>query len=173
MTFSLHAATVPGYRQMLGSLAGLLDKAESWCGERGIAPANIIGARLAADMHPFSYQVKSAVVHSVGAIAGARQGSFSPDTSPPPETFAALKARVAAALATLAAIEPGTVDGLIGKDVRFSIGERGIDFTAEDFLLSFSQPNFYFHVTTAYAILRANGLPIGKRDYLGAWRKKA
>jgi hypothetical protein len=172
MAFSLYAATVPTYRQILGSVSGLLERAESFCGEKGIAPEEMIQARLAPDMLPFGYQVKSAAVHSLGAIEGVRKGVFSPDTTVPPDTFAGLKARIADTLARLAAIEPTEIDGFIGRDMRFAFGERHIDFTAEEFLLSFSQPNFYFHATTAYDILRWKGVPLGKRDFMGKLRKR-
>ncbi len=171
MTFSLYTATVPSYLQILESLSGLLDKAESFCAEKKIAPELIIEARLAADMHSFAYQVKSAAVHSLGAIEGVRRGVFSPDTANPPESFAALKTRIAATRAGLEAVAPDEVDGFVGRDMRFSFGERHIDFRAEEFLLSFSQPNFYFHATTAYDILRWKGVEIGKRDFLGRTRR--
>jgi uncharacterized protein len=170
MAFSLYAATVPSYRQILGSVSGLLGTAETFCNERGIAPSELIQARLAEDMLPFAYQVKATAVHSTGAIEAVRKGVFSPDMSPFPESFAALKARIAEALAALEAIEPSEIDAFVGRDMRFEFGERRINFTAEDFLLSFSQPNFYFHATTSYAILRWKGLPIGKRNFTGQLR---
>ncbi len=172
MAISLHAATVPSSLQLLDSTAALIDKAAAWCAETGRAPATLIGARLADDMHPFAYQVKSARVHSIGAIAGVRAGTFSPDRTTPPDSFAGLRDLVADTRTALAAIDPAEIDGFVGRDMRFVAGDRSIAFLAEDFLLSFAQPNFYFHVTTAYAILRASGAPIGKRDYLGAWRSK-
>jgi uncharacterized protein len=170
MSLSLYSAVVPTYLQILESLSGLLDKAESFCAEKQIAPERIIQARLADDMHPFAYQVKSAAVHSLGAIEGVRRGVFTPDLTEPPDSFAALKTRITEARSGLQAVAPGEVDGLVGRDMRFSFGERHIDFTAEDFLLSFSQPNFYFHATTAYDILRWQGVPIGKRDFMGRLR---
>jgi hypothetical protein len=172
MTFSLYAATVPSYRQILEVVSGLLGKAEAFCTEKAIAPHDIIQARLADDMLPFAYQVKSATVHSLGAIEGVRKGVFSPDATPPPDNFASLKVRIAETLAALEAIEPAEVDAFIGRDMRFAFGDRHIDFTAEEFLLSFSQPNFYFHAATSYDILRWKGVPIGKRDFLGKVRRK-
>ena len=172
MTLSLYSAVVPSYLQILESLSGLLDQAQSFCAEKQIAPQRIIQARLADDMHPFAYQVKSAAVHSLGAIEGVRRGVFTPDMTEPPDSFAALKTRITEARSGLQAVTPGEVDGLMGRDMRFSFGERHIDFRAEDFLLSFSQPNFYFHATTAYDILRSQGVPIGKRDFLGRLRMK-
>ncbi len=172
MAFSLYAATVPSYVQILNSVSGLIDKAESFCTEKGISPHDIIQARLAHDMLPFAYQVKSVAVHSLGAIEGVRKGVFSPDMTQLPETFAALKARISQTLAALEAIDAAEIDAFIGRDMRFTFGERSLEFTAENFLLSFSQPNFYFHAATAYDILRWKGLPLGKRDYAGRLRLK-
>jgi hypothetical protein len=172
MAFSLYDATVPSYRQTLGAVAGLLGKAEAFCAEKGLAAQDIIQARLADDMQPFAYQVKSTVVHSLGAIEGVRRGVFSPDTTTPPETFSALKGRIVETLAALEAVGEAEVDSFVGRDMRFSFGERHIDFTAENFLLSFSLPNFYFHATTTYDILRWKGIPIGKRDFIGKTRAK-
>ncbi len=172
MAFSLHAAILPNYQQTLGAVSKLLERAEGYCAEQGMAAAEIIQARLAPDMLPFAYQVKSTAVHSLGAIEGVRRGVFAPDMTPPPETFAALRQRIADTLAALETIEPSEVDGFIGRSMRFSFGERHIDFTAEEFLLSFSQPNFYFHAVTTYDILRWKGMPIGKRDFMGRLRVK-
>ena len=172
MGFSLYAATIPSYQQILGSVSGLLVKAEAFCAEKSINHDDIIQARLAPDMLPFAYQVKSTAVHSLGALEGVRRGVFSPDMSPPPESFAALKARIAETLAALEMIEPAEVDGFVGRDMRFARGERHLDFTAENFLLSFSQPNFYFHATTTYDILRWKGVRVGKRDFTGKLRLK-
>ena len=174
MAFSLYAATVPSYRQILGAICGLLNKAEAFCAEKGLAPAEIIQARLAPDMLPFAYQVKSTAVHSLGAIEGVRAGTFSPDMTPPPDSFSALEQRLADTLVALEAVEPAEIDGFFGRDVCFSVPARNvrIDFTAENFLLSFSLPNFYFHATTAYDILRWKGVQIGKRDFLGRMQVK-
>jgi len=173
MSFSLYAATVPSYRQILGALAALIGKAEGYCADKGLPPEALIQARLAYDMQPFAYQIKSTVVHSLGAIEGVRKGVFSPDTTQPPQDFPALKARVAASIDALDAMQAGEIDSFLGRDMRFAFGDRHIDYTAENFLLSFSQPNFYFHATTAYDILRWKGVSIGKRDFLGATRKKS
>ena len=172
MTLSLYAATIPSYRQILGAVSRLLGTAQTFCADKRIAPEELIQARLAPDMLPFAYQVRATVVHSLGAIEGVRSGVFSPDMTPPPETFAALEARMTSALSALEAIDPAEVESFIGRDMRFAFGEHRIDFTAEEFLLSFSQPNFYFHAATAYDILRWKGVPIGKRDFIGRLRRK-
>jgi hypothetical protein len=172
MALSLYAATIPSYQQILLSVSGLIDSAEAFCAAQGVSPDDIIQVRLAPDMLPFAYQVKSTAVHSLGAIEGVRRGSFSPDMTTPPATFAALKTRIADTQAALARIEPAEVDGFIGRDMRFVAGERQLEFTAENFLLSFSLPNFYFHAATAYDILRWKGVRIGKRDFTGRLRTK-
>jgi uncharacterized protein len=172
MSFSLYAATIPTFQQILGAISGLLDKAEAFCAEKGIAAQELIQTRLAADMFPLAYQVKSTAVHSLGAIEGIRKGVFSPDTTAPPETFAALKARIAETLTALEKIDSAEIDGYLGRDVRFAFGNNYRDYTAENFLLSFSLPNFFFHATTTYDILRWKGMPIGKRDFIGKTRTK-
>ena len=172
MALTLYAATVPSFRQILGSVAGLLTKAQAFCAEGGLAPADIIQARLASDMFPFSFQVRSTVGHSIGAIEGLRSGTYSPDRSGLPESFAELSSIVAGAERALAALDPAELESLTEREVLFIAGERRLAFTGQDFLLSFAQPNFYFHATTAYDILRWKGLPIGKRDFSGQLRVK-
>ena len=173
MTFSLYTATVGSYVQTLEAVAGFITKGEAFCTEKAIAPENLIQARLAEDMLPFAYQVKSVCVHSLGAIEGVRKGVFSPDRTTPPDTFAALRTRISDTLSALKAIEPAEVNAFMGRDMRFEFGEHRMDFTAEDFLLTFSQPNFYFHATTAYDILRWKGVALGKRDFMGRLRLKS
>ena len=170
MIFSLYDAVVPSNLQILGSVANLVDKAENWCAENGHDAQKVIGARLADTMHGFDYQVKSTAVHSIGAIEGARAGTFSPDRNPPPSDFVGLKAKVTDAIAALEALDPASVNDLAGRDVIFSIGDFNMPFKAENFLLSFSQPNFYFHATTTYDLLRQLGVPLGKLDFLGRLR---
>jgi uncharacterized protein len=173
MTFSFYDAVIPSYVQLLSALSNLLDMAEAHCTEKGLAPADLIQARLIDDMFPLAYQITSSAHHSLGAIEGVRKGVFAPDMTPPPETFAALKQKITSAHAALGQIEPAEVNGFVGRDMRFEVGQRRMDFTADNFLLSFSQPNFYFHATTAYDILRMKGLPLNKRLYLGTPRLKS
>ena len=167
MTFSLHAATIPPYLQILGSVARMVDRAEAWCGETGAPPEELIMAQLAPDMLPFTYQVKSTAEHSIGAIAAVREGFATPSLARPPMTFAELRTKVADARQALAALSAAEVDGFVGKPVRFEFKEMKRDFTAENFLIGYAMPNFYFHATTAYDLLRNKGLPLGKRDFLG------
>jgi len=173
MAISLYDAIIPTYQQILGSVSGLIDKAENYCADKMLDPQSILEARLAADMLPFVYQVKSTAVHSIGAIEAVRKGVFSPDTTTPPQTFAALKTRVSETLASLNALDRTEIDAFVGRDMAFAFGDRRLEFLAESFLLSFSQPNFLFHAATAYDILRWQGVALGKRDFLGRLRLKS
>jgi len=172
MSLSLHSVTVPSFQQMLGSLRRMLDKGEAFSDAAGLPHDGLIQARLIEDMLPFAYQVKSTAVHSLGAIECIRQGTFSPDRTTPPDSFAGLRERIDDTLAGLAAIDPAELDSFVGRPMRFELGDYKVDYVAEDFLLSFSIPNFYFHVTTAYDILRSRGVVLGKADYLGRTRGK-
>ncbi len=166
MPVTLHKAFVPTTLQILGAVNGLLDKAAAFAEEKGMAESDLLSAKLADDMWSFAYQVKSCKVHSLGAIEGVRKGSFSPDLSELPTDIAGLRVLVAEAVTGLQAIEPGEMETFIGGDMEFRIGKKAFPFNAEDFLLGFSLPNFYFHATTAYDILRNQGVQIGKIDYL-------
>jgi hypothetical protein len=170
MPISLHAAYVPSALQMLGTAGHLVDKAEAWCSESGCAEGELIGTRIIADMLPFSYQVKCVAEHTQGSIEGLRKGVYSPDLAPPPDTFAALRTKLAGAVAAMQALTEDELEGFIGQPMRFEFKGSGMDFTGEDFLLSFSQPNFYFHAATAYNILRMKGVAVGKRDFMGRVR---
>ena len=172
MTMSLYGATVPAFQQMLGAVSGLLTKAEAHCDETGHDAVALIDAKLADDMLPLGYQIKSVTTHSIKAIEGVRAGVFSPDMAPWPKDMAGLRAQIDATRAAVDALTQEEINGFVGRDTAFVFGETRMPFAAEDFLLSFSMPNFYFHATTAYAILRANGVSLGKRDFLGRPRLK-
>jgi hypothetical protein len=170
MPLSLHAAFVPGAQQMIGTTHGLIDKAEAWCSEQGSEPGALIGACLHDEMLPFAYQVKSVADHTGGAIEGLRAGVFSPHMEAPPQDFAGLRAKLDQAIATLEGVREVALEANLGAPMLFQMREFKMPFTADNFLLSFSQPNFYFHAATAYDILRMKGLSVGKRDFLGRMR---
>ena len=172
MPISLYDAFVPSCLQVIGSVRGLVDKAEAHCSSTGCAPEEIIEARLYRDMLPFSYQVKSVAVHGFGAIKGVRRGLFARDSTPPPPRWPQRRGALPPPTAGLGTVTAEELEDLIGRETIFSIPAINLEltFTAENFLLSFSQPNFYFHATTAYGILRHNGLDIGKKNFLGAMR---
>ncbi len=170
MAFSLYHASVGAYLQILPSIAGLIAKAEAHCTEHGLPAEALTGAALAGDMWPFAKQVWECDHHSARAIEGLRNGVFSPDFDKAPLDFASLHARIAGSIATLEAIDPAEINGMEGQAMRFEFGTRHMDFTAEDFLLTFSLPNFYFHASATYGVLRMKGLNVGKLDFLGRMR---
>ena len=172
MPISLYDATIPSYRQIIAAVSALVDKAAAHCAETGEPDAALVEARLIETMLPFGYQVKAVAEHARGAIEGVRAGVYSPSLEPWPDSFAGLTAMLDDADAVLAALDPVEIEGFIGQDMRFEFKDRRMPFTAEAFLLSFAQPNFYFHAATAYDILRAQGLAIGKRDFMGMPRIK-
>lgn len=172
MAFSLYDATVANYLQILGAVDGLMAKSLAFFHEKGIDPADVVETRLAADMLPFRFQVVSLAHHSRGAMEAAKNGVFVPPSGKPDLDFAALQALVTDARNELQALTPEAVNALLGRDVTFKLGERALPFTAEGFLMSFSLPNFFFHATTAYDILRQKGAPLGKRDFMGRLKLK-
>jgi hypothetical protein len=172
MAISLHDVTVQSYLQALGGVAGFLDRGLAHCMDNGLNPEEIVETRLFPDMLPFRFQVQSVAHHSRGAIEGVRAGLFAPPPAIPPLGYAELQKMVAEAKAMLESVTPEEINGLEGRDMAFALGEHRLAFTVENFLLSFSLPNFYFHAATAYDILRMKGVPLGKRDYMGKMRMK-
>ena len=167
MAFSLYDASVANYLQILGAVSGYLDKSLGFFREKGIDPAEVVEARLASDMWPLRWQIGSLVHHSRGAMEATKTGVFMPPSGKPDLDYAALQTLVTAARDELAGLTPDSVNALIGREVIFKLGDRTLPFTAEGFLMSFSLPNFFFHATTAYDILRHKGAPLGKRDFMG------
>ncbi|WP_199556160.1 DUF1993 domain-containing protein [Sandaracinobacteroides hominis] len=172
MTFSLYDAVVPNFRQTIGAAIHILGKAEAWASEQGKSAEEVIGYSLAPDMLPLGYQVKCLPHHSIGGIDGVRAGQFSPDMKPWPTDFAGLKALLQGADEKLAALTAADLEALQDQETAFVFGETRMPFTGANFLLSFSTPNFYFHATTFYDILRSKGVALGKRDFMGRPRLK-
>jgi hypothetical protein len=172
MAFLLYDATVANFLQILAAVDGFLDKSLTHFREKGIDLAEIVEARLVPDMLPFRFQIASVAHHSRGAMEAAKNGVFSPSSGKPDLDYAALQALVTEARKELSVLTPEAVNALVGNDVTFKFGERALPFTAEGFLMSFSLPNFFFHATTAYDILRHKGAPLGKRDFIGRLKLK-
>ena len=167
MAFSLYDATVANYLQILGAIGGVLEKSLAHFKEKNVDPAEVVETRLAPDMLPLRFQIASVAHHSRGAMEAAKSGVFTPSRGKPDLDYAALQAMVSEARSELSALAPEAVNALVGKDVTFKAGDVTLPFSAEGFLMSFSLPNFFFHATTAYDILRHKGAPIGKRDFMG------
>jgi hypothetical protein len=174
MGISLYDVAVGGYLQELGAVEAFLQRGLDHCRDNNIDPESIVETRLWSDMLPFRFQIVSVAHHSAGAIAGVKAGLFGPPTEQRPLNYEQLQGLVKDAREGLAKLSRDEIDALEGTDVTFQIGDRfKVPFTAENFLMSFSLPNFYFHATTAYDILRSKGVPLGKRDFMGQMRVKA
>lgn len=173
MAMSLYDLSVPSFLQTLGAVSGFLDKGAAHFQEKGVDPDSVMEVRLYDDMLPFRFQLQSVAHHSRGAIEGAKAGVFSPPPQIPAHDYKGMQALVADARAALENVSADEVNALEGKDMVFRLRE-GIEmpFVAQNFLMSFSMPNFYFHATTAYDILRTKGVPLGKRDFMGQMRMK-
>lgn len=172
MAVSLYDLSVPTYLQTLGAVSGFLEKGLAHCKECNVGPGEVVEHRLFEDMAPFSFQIRSVAHHSAGAMEALKSGVFKPPGKAEPLDYSALQGLVTEARGKLESLKPDEVNALEGKDVVFQLGETRIPFVAETFILSFSLPNFHFHATTAYDILRSRGVPIGKRDYMGRMRIK-
>ena len=169
MTISMHTASVPVFRQMLGSLADLLAKASAHATERKLAADALLGARLFPDMFPFTRQVQIACdfAKSVSARLAAVDVPAYEDNE---QNFDELAARVAKTLAFIDGLDPVAFEGSEQREIVLRPGtpkERKLDGQA--YLLHYGLPQFFFHVTTAYNLLRHGGLDIGKRDYMGTY----
>src|SRR5271154_4868299 len=172
MAIQLYDLTVATFLQTLGGVSGFLERGLAHCRDNNIDPEEIVETRLHGDMLPFRFQLISVAHHSAGAIAGAKAGAFGPPSEARPLNYAELQGLVSEARETLGKLTPAEVNALEGTDVTFQIGNFKLPFTAENFLMSFSTPNFFFHATTAYDILRSKGVPLGKRDFMGELRMK-
>lgn len=170
MSTSLYDLTVASYLQIGGALADVLDKAAGHFEAEGVDLEEIAGARLVDDMAEFRFQVFCVAHHSLEAVRAFSSGEFGPPRGYETLGYGELQRTLRDALAELGAMERAAVDACAGGSVTFRLGDVAIPFTTENFALCFSLPNFYFHATTAYDILRARGVPIGKRDFLGQMR---
>ena len=164
---SFYDASVPAFLQILGSLSGLLTKAEAHCKAKNIQPDVLLNARLFPDMLPLTRQVQLVCDFAAKGCARLTQSEVAsvPDTE---KTFDELKQRLAKTIDYVKSFKPAQFDGAETKDVTFPAGpDRSITLKGQQFLSAFAFPNFYFHAATAHGILRHNGVEIGKRDFLG------
>jgi hypothetical protein len=167
MAFTIYQASIPVFQRRLLALSAIIDKAAAFAEARRIEPAVLLNARLAPDMFPLVRQVQTATDHAKGAsarLAGLEVPRFADTES----NFEELKARIAKTLEFIDAIEPVALDGAEDRDVTLMIGGKERTMKGAFYLLNSAMPNFYFHVTTAYAILRHNGVEVGKTDFMGS-----
>lgn len=170
MAITLYDISVKNYLQQLDAVGKFLDKSRAHFEQEGQDLQSLVDERIKDDMLPLLFQIHSVVHHSFGAMTALESGVFHPPANLADLDYAGLQHAVAEARIHLDALEEETINGYLGRDVIFAIGDRELPFIAEDFIFSFSLPNFYFHAATAYDILRMRGAPLGKRDFLGALR---
>ena len=170
MAISLYDISVASSLQVLGGVAGALDKGAAHCTENDIDLAEVAGTRLVPDMWSFRDQIYSVMHHSLGSIKGVESGAFSPPDLDPEMDYAGCQALIASAIEMLGGYTREQVNAWEDNDVLFSLGRFELPFKAPEFVLSFSHPNLYFHATTAYDMLRMKGTPIGKMDFMGPLR---
>lgn len=170
MATSLYDLTVASYLQVGTAIAAVLDKGAKHCAEQGIDLDEIVATRLYPDMADFRFQVFCVAHHSLGAVRAYQSGEFRPPSGYESYDYAGLQGVLGDALEALGGLDRAAVDALAGGQVVFRIGDREMPFTTENFALCFSLPNFYFHATTTYDLLRSKGVPIGKRDFMGQMR---
>lgn len=173
MTITLYDATCAAFIQTLGAMEGVLARGLAHCQDNNIDLAELTDTRLYGDMLPLRYQVQAAIGHSLDTLNAAKTGVCKPPDGDARVDYAGLQKAVADARAALQAMTPDEVNALEAKDIIFKLGDREMPFTGAGLLLTFSIPNFHFHCTTAYDILRSKGVPLGKRDYLGRLRLRA
>lgn len=166
MALSLYDASIPGYLKMLKNLAAMLDKAEAHAQANGVDATSYLAARIAPDMHPLTRQIQMATDAAKGGAARLA-GVTAPTMADTETTWAELKDRVARTIAFVESVDRAKIEaGADDRIIELPTPKGALTFTARDFVLQFSLPNFHFHVVTAYALLRGQGVPLGKMDYL-------
>ena len=169
MATELYDLTVPVFLRGFDAMAAFLEKARAHADEHGIAQDALLTARLYEDMAPLTSQVQRASDSAKFAIS--RLAAIEPPAMPDTEaSFDDLQARIAATVAFVNAVSRDAIDGREDADIELKTPNATFPFKGRGYVLGFALPNFYFHVTTAYDILRHNGVPLGKRDYLGGIR---
>ena len=166
MNISMYQASVPRFVNILGNLSGILDKAQAHVDAKKLDTATLTTYRLFPDMLPMTSQVQIACDTAKGVVARLA-GVENPVYEDNEKTLADLKARIAKTIAFIQTLTPGQIDGTEDKEIVIKRGDKETRYNGMQFLLGHAVPNFYFHVTTTYNILRHNGVEIGKRDYLG------
>ncbi len=168
MTLGMYSASVPVFVRNLQNLADILAKGQSYAAEKGLNEQELVQGRLINDMFPLARQVQMAC-DSAKFAAARLSGIQAPSHEDTETRFDELQARINSTLAFLKSVDGATIDGSEDKAISFSNKGGDYSFNGRDYLFQFAHPNFFFHVTTAYDILRAKGVQVGKKDYLGAF----
>ncbi|HRD77095.1 MAG TPA: DUF1993 domain-containing protein [Hyphomicrobiaceae bacterium] len=166
MPVTMHSVSLPLFSRMLSNLSAILDKAEAYAAAKKIDPEVMLNARLAPDMFPLKRQVQLASDFAKGAAARL-SGQDIPKWDDSEKSFAELKARLKRTQDYLAGFGAAQIDGSEARDVSLTIAQKPAVLKGQAFLTNYAFPHFFFHVTTAYNILRHNGVEVGKRDFMG------
>jgi hypothetical protein len=166
MAISMYQASAPAFQRMLVNLKGILEKGAAFAAAKKIDESVLLNARLYPDMLPMGRQIQIAADFAKGCCARLA-GIEIPKYDDNEKTFADFQARIDKTLAFVASIKPEQIDGSEGRDINITIAGNPVSFKGQPYLVHFAMPNFYFHLTTAYAILRHNGVEVGKGDFLG------
>lgn len=166
MTISMYQASVPVFNRMLNNLAAVLEKGAAHAAAKKIDPAVLVNSRLYPDMFPLSKQIQIAADMAKGCVARLA-GQEPPKYEDNEAAFSDLVVRINKTVAYISTFKPGQIDGSEGKTITLQMRSGPLTFLGMPYLLDFVYPNFYFHVTTAYAILRHSGVEVGKQDFLG------
>jgi uncharacterized protein len=167
MPLSMYQASVPTFVQILTALSGVLDKAQAFAAAKKCDPGVLLAARLAPNMFALTQQVQIACDFAKGATARLA-GTEVPSWPDHEKTFAELQQRIKKTTDFVQTFKASQIDGSEDRDVKLSVGGQPVTFKGQPYLIHFVLPNFYFHATTAYVILRHNGVELGKRDFVGA-----
>jgi len=162
--YDLSAVT---FKRVLAATIVVLEKGAEHFNEQGMDLNELVEMKMAPDMGAFPFQVNLVMHHTLGAVKGLIAGEFSPPSALPELTYQGHIDLLSDALVELNAIEVDAVMATAGKPMYFRMGELEMPFTSENFVMSFSLPNLYFHATTLYNMLRIKGVPVGKMDFLG------
>lgn len=166
MPITMYQASLPTFIQILQALSAVLDKAEAYATAKKFDSAVLVNARLAPDMFPLSRQVQVACDFAKG-VAARLAGLEVPVWEDNEKTIGELKARIKKTIDYIGTVKAAQIDGSEGREIALKIGGKPLTVKGQPYLVEFAIPNFYFHVTCAYAILRHNGIELGKRDFLG------
>ena len=165
MSISMYEASIPHFIRMLGNLSSIIDKASSHAATKNIDESVFTNARLAPDMYPLSQQIRIAA-DMARACAARLAGIEIPQYENNEATFADFKARIAKTIAFLQGIDNEQIDNSYDQPITFKLADKEVVYLSQAYLLDVISPHFYFHVTTAYAILRHHGVGLGKKDYI-------
>lgn len=168
MPVSMYTVSIPVFMQHLKGLSGVLDKAAAWAAANKVSDADLLGKQFAPDMFNLARQIRAATDHAANTAARL-SGKEAPKHANDEATLAQLKGRIATTIAFLKSVKQSEIDGTEAKEIKVTFPNGNVrEFTGQSLLLGNALPNFYFHATTAYDLIRQCGVEVGKRDFMGS-----